>query len=103
MEHIEALPGLKESDTTGLRLDIAIEDTTTGEVCWVDATAVHTTSPSYLAEEVKATVSRQLSAAFATDYKLPDLLQEEPSPILANGKAKRGSSKECALASCDVS
>jgi hypothetical protein len=50
---------------------------------------VHTTSPSYLAEEVKATVSRQLSAAFATDYKLPDLLQEEPSPILVKREGEK--------------
>jgi hypothetical protein len=52
-EHIEALPALKDSDTTGLRLDISLEDVTSGEAYWIDATAVHTTSPSYVTKRLK--------------------------------------------------
>ena len=43
---IDALPVVKRDETTGLRIDLAMENTETGEAKWVDDTVVHTGAES---------------------------------------------------------
>ena len=80
---IQQLPVLN-NDPTGLRVDLSIEDPTTGEHKLIDVTVSHTTSASYLSSEFKAVTQRQLSTTFANSLKLPDTLLTEPSPTLAH-------------------
>jgi len=88
-EQIEKLPALKDSDTTGLRIDLSIEDPSTGEAQWIDGTVVHTTSPSYIAIEVKHVMERELSATFTAEHALPDIKATEPSPMLIVREAEK--------------
>ena len=80
---IEQLPVL-DADPTGLRVDLSIEDPSTGEHKLIDVTVAHTTSATYLPRELNAVKQRQMSATFSTDFKLPDTLITEPSPTLAH-------------------
>ena len=79
---IELMPELKQGDSTGLRLDLNVEDPTTGEAMWVDVSVVHTTAASYVEKELSAVVKRRTSQEVADECKLPDVLQYEPSPPL---------------------
>jgi hypothetical protein len=81
-EQIRLLPQLKDKDTTGLRLDLAVEDPISGESLWIDASVVHTTCTSYVSQEFFATTQRRLSQALADECRLPDVLKFEPSPSL---------------------
>jgi hypothetical protein len=79
---IDKLPVLAKDDAAGLRIDASLTNMETGETVWIDAAAVHTSSPSYEEGELKAITQRQLSAAVADLHKLPDVLLGAPSPIL---------------------
>lgn len=83
----DALPLLDPSDATGLRLDFAIVNDSTGATKWGDVTVVNTTSPSYSSAELKAIMSRQLSKNLAVASKLPDLMRCDPSPALLSRQA----------------
>ena len=76
------LPAHNANDSKGLRIDLAIEDPATHQTLWVDVSVVHTSSPSYLPKEIKFASEKQLSAEIASDFKLPDILQMQPSPSL---------------------
>jgi hypothetical protein len=79
---LDKLPVLAKDDAAGLRIDLSLTDTETGETLWIDVAAVHTSSPSYIQGELKAITKRQLSTAAAELYKLPDVLLGDPSPVL---------------------
>jgi len=59
-----------------------LENVATGEVKWVDVSAVHTTCPSYAAAEIKAVGQKVNVANIAAAYELPDYLKSTPSPSL---------------------
>ena len=79
---IDALPILAAGDVKGLRIDVSIVNPSTGETKWVDVGAVHLSSPSYVAAELKAIAARRLSTRVAELHLLPDALQGDPSPTL---------------------
>ena len=79
---LDLLPMLDPKDTTGLRVDILIEDPLTGETKMVDVSVVHTTSQSYIEKELKAVASKSLSSALSIGSKLPDVLMSDPSPTV---------------------
>lgn len=81
-QRIDALPSVHHDDSTGLRIDLSIENEATGETKWVDVTAVHTGSASYQDKELKAVSTRQITSLIATNLALPDMLKFEPSPTL---------------------
>jgi hypothetical protein len=78
----DQLPLLDPQDTTGLRIDFAITNDSTGEVKWGDVTTVNTTSPSVCTAELKAISDRHISKIIAVDLKLPDILRTDSSPVL---------------------
>ena len=59
---IDALPSVRREDTQGLRIDIALENETTGETVWGDVTSVHPGSESYADQELKSLCTRQIAA-----------------------------------------
>ena len=79
---LDELPALNQKDTTGLRLDFTLTNTTTSEVKWGDVTVVNTTSTGCVQKELKAIRSRHLSKQIAADLKMPDVLRLDPSPAL---------------------
>ena len=79
---IDALPAPKRDDTTGLRIDLTLEDESTGETRWVDVTAVHTAAASYVDKELKALTARQVTSCVAASLALPDPFKSDPSPTL---------------------
>lgn len=79
---IDALPAPKRDDTTGLRIDLSLEDEATGEARWVDVTAVHTGAESYRDKELKALLARQLTAGISSSLAAPDPFKADPSPTL---------------------
>jgi hypothetical protein len=79
---IEALPATPKEDTTGLRIDLAVENESTGESKWVDVTAVHTGAETYQEKELKAVTTRRVAALVANKVSLPDPLANEHSPLL---------------------
>jgi hypothetical protein len=83
----DALPLLDPNDATGLRLDFAITNDSTGDTKWGDVTVVNTTSPSYSGAELKAIMSRQLSKNLSVASNLPDLMRSDPSPSLVTRQA----------------
>ena len=83
---IDLLP-LHQGEYVGLRVDLCIENPDTGETKWVDATVVHTTSPSYENKELKAIAKKNLSSAVASSHGVPDALQFAPSPALLDREA----------------
>jgi hypothetical protein len=80
--YIDALPPVKTEDSTGLRIDVAIENDDTGETKWVDVTAVHTGADSYKKKELKALANRQIAAQISANMAIPDPLKSDPSPAL---------------------
>jgi hypothetical protein len=78
---IDLLP-IHKGDLKGLRIDVSIENTETGETKWIDTTAVHTSCVTYQAQELKAITKRNLSAAVAENQSLPDALLQDPSPTV---------------------
>jgi hypothetical protein len=79
---IDALPSVKNDDTTGLRIDLALENEETGEAKWIDVTVVHTGAESYLKKELKAVSDKLLTAKLTSTLSLPDPLKSDPSPTL---------------------
>jgi hypothetical protein len=78
---IDLLP-LHQGKASGLRIDVSLENTETGELKWIDTSAVHTTCLTYQATELKAVTKRNLSSALAEDHVIADVLVHEPSPTL---------------------
>jgi hypothetical protein len=81
-QRIDALPPSSPDDSTGLRIDVSLENEETGETKWIDVTVVHTGAESYQAKELKAVSSRQITANIASSLSVPDPFQFEPSPLL---------------------
>jgi len=79
---VDALPAVAREDTTGLRIDIAIENVTTGETKWVDVTLVHTGAESYQDKELKSLCVRQIAAQVSPSLLVPDPFKLDPSPLL---------------------
>lgn len=79
---IEALPSVSNEDAVGLRIDVELEDPSTGETRWVDATVVHTAAESYREREFKAVMARNISTSTATALSATDVLKFQSSPIL---------------------
>src|SRR6185437_15095063 len=78
----DALPTTDPDDSTGLRIDVSLENEDTGETKWIDVTVVHTGSESYQAKELKAVSSRQITASISSSLAVPDPFQFDPSPLL---------------------
>jgi hypothetical protein len=86
---LDEVPPLPSTDTTGLRIDIAIENPATGETKWVDVTGVHTTSTSYQDAELPAVLSRRDAVVKARRARTKEPLALDPSPtILQREKSK---------------
>lgn len=81
-QRLDAIPTLNQKDSSGLRVDIALEDQSTGEVRWIDVTGVHTTSPSYIAEELKMVVRRRFAVFVANQKRVPEPPVIDPSPTI---------------------
>ena len=79
---IDALPIVDKEDSVGLRIDVELEDLSTGETKWIDATVVHTAAESYREREFKAVVARNVSASTATALATVDVLKFQTSPVL---------------------
>ena len=79
---IDALPVVKRDETTGLRIDLAMENKETGEAKWVDATVVHTGAESYQSKELKVMGSRLIAHQLAARITVPDPIALDPSPTL---------------------
>ena len=83
---IDLLP-LHQGKAYGLRIDVSLENTETGELKWIDTSAVHTTCLSYQTTELKAVTKRNLSSALAEEHLIADVLVHEPSPTLLSREA----------------
>ena len=79
---IDALPSVSREDTKGLRIDIALENETTGETVWGDVTSVHPGSESYADHELKSLCTRQIAAVVSDAILVPDPFKLDPSPNL---------------------
>ena len=86
---VDALPAVKRDDTTGLRIDIALENETTGETWWGDVTAVHTGAESYQDKELKTLCARQIAAQVSDAILVPDPFKLDPSPLLVDRTAAK--------------
>ena len=53
---IDLLP-IHKGDSSGLRIDICLENPITGEIKWIDTTAVHTTCACYRDSELETIAS----------------------------------------------
>ena len=78
---------LHQGKAYGLRIDVSLENTETGELKWIDTSAVHTTCLSYQTTELKAVTKRNLSSALAEEHLIADVLVHEPSPTLLSREA----------------
>ncbi len=85
-QKIDLLP-IHKGEATGLRVDICLENTETGEAKWVDTTVVHTTCASYRSKELAAIAKRNLAAAVTESYLLPKTWSQDPSPALLEREA----------------
>jgi hypothetical protein len=83
-QQIDLLPPVDSKDAKGLRIDLQLEDPTNGLTRWIDVSAVHTTSTSYLNKEYLFSSQKETSRAIASHRCIPDLL----SPLLAREKLK---------------
>jgi len=81
-KRIDELPAVAKEDAVGLRIDVSMENKSTGECKWVDTTVVHTAAESYREREFKAVVARNVSASTATSLATIDVFKFQPSPIL---------------------
>src|SRR3954471_21382018 len=70
---LSSFPNLNNNtiDVSGLRLDLALVDPTTGNERWLDVSMVHTASPSYVCAERRA-ISARMVAAEASAGLAPD-------------------------------
>ena len=81
-KRIDDLPTIAKEDTVGLRIDVEMENKTTGETKWVDATVVHTAAESYREREFKAVTASNISTATAASLASVDALKFQRSPTL---------------------
>ncbi len=63
-------------------VNVAVSLENTGEVKWIDTSAVHTTCLTYQDAELRAVAKRDLSTAVAGEHAIPDVLVQDPSPTL---------------------
>jgi hypothetical protein len=88
-QQLDTIPALGPGDTTGLRIDLSMENPATGEVRWVDVTGVHTTSPSYSSVEMTLAQKRRLASLITQQSRLAKPPEIIPSPtILHKERAK---------------
>ena len=78
-------------DVAGLRVDVCLENTETGEAKWIDSTVVHTTCASYRVKELKAIAERKLNTALSDMHMLPKACDRVPSPTLLDREAEKSS------------
>ena len=78
---IDALPITDKKDVTGLRIDLSLVNTFTGETQWIDVTSVNTAAPSYASREIHFLHDRQLAASAAVSLSIPSVTSN-PSPTL---------------------
>jgi hypothetical protein len=86
---VDALPAVKREDVTGLRLDLLLENESTGETWWGDVTAVHTSAESYIDRELNAVKARHIAAQVSEIILVPDPLRLDPSPLLVDRTAAK--------------
>jgi len=77
---VDALPAPKAEDATGLRIDLALENATTGETWWVDVTAVHTGAESYQDKELKHLSSKNIAESISQATAMVDPLKLDQAP-----------------------
>ena len=75
-------PAVAKEDAVGLRIDVEIENKSTGECKWVDTTVVHTVAESYREREFKSVLARNVSTSTASSLSAIDALKFQASPIL---------------------
>ena len=85
---IDLLP-VHDGDAVGLRIDVCLENTETGETKWVDASVAHPTCASYRVKELKEIAKRRLTAAVTEMHMLPQAWTQEPGPTLLDCEAKK--------------
>ena len=85
---IDLLP-IHQGELVGLRVDVCLENTETGESKWVDTTVVHTTCASYRVKELSAIAKRNLTAAVAEMHMLPKDWSQDPGPSLLDREAEK--------------
>ena len=85
---IDLLP-IHQGEVVGLRVDVCIENTETGETKWVDTTVVHTTCASYRAKELAAIANRNLTTPVADMHALPKAWAQEPGPTLSKREVRQ--------------
>ena len=87
---IDLLP-FHNGDAVGLRVDVCLENTETGETKWIDSTVVHTTCASYRVKELKAVAERKLNTALSDMHMLPKACDRVPSPSLLDREYDKSS------------
>ena len=78
---IDTLPITDKKDVTGLRIDLAIVNSFTGETQWIDVTSVNTAAPSCASREIHFLHDRQRAAAASASLLIP-AVSTNPSPSL---------------------
>jgi hypothetical protein len=78
-QRIDALPTVAKEDAVGLRIDVEIENKSTGECKWVDTT---TASESYREREFKSVLARNVSTSTTNSLSAIDAPKFQASPIL---------------------
>jgi hypothetical protein len=83
---LDALPPLNKRDTKGLRIDIDIVNPITGEVRWVDVSAVNPASFTYVKQEINHITNRDSVKEMLAGHSAP-LIRPTPSPALRRREA----------------
>ena len=77
-QYVDALPTLKQKETSGLRIDLSLVNPLTLETRWVDVTSVNTAGTSVLHQELTHILDLQTSALFTNNT----FSSVKPSPAL---------------------
>lgn len=85
---IDAIPE-HAGDTKGLRVDVSIENPSTGETKWLDITVAHPSCVTYRPAELKLLAQRRLTAAVKDFYFLQDNYEYDPSPTLLEREVEK--------------
>ena len=85
---IDLLP-FHNGDVAGLRVDVCLENTETGETKWIDTTVVHTTCASYRAKELKSISERKLNVALTEMHMLHKAVDRNPSLCLLDRETEK--------------
>ena len=85
---IDAIPE-HAGDRKGLRVDVSIENPSTGETKWLDITVAHTSCVTYRPAELKLLAQRRLTTAVKDFYFLQDNYEFDPSPTLLDREVEK--------------